>query len=89
MLCLLLFYFCRVLTRSSSVYSHDFYCSPQGIGHGMCLLTWEFLLFSSVLPSLYASSFRLLLLRLCNNRCAEALVVKHKSQLDVKQQKEK
>ena len=38
----------------------------------------EFMLFSSVLPFAYASSFRLLLSQLCSNRCAEALVVKQK-----------
>ena len=40
----------------------------------MWLLAWEFLLFSSVLHFSYASSFRPLLLRLCSNRCAEALL---------------
>ena len=44
-----------------------------------CDHTWEFLLFLSLFSyCFHASSFWLLLLRLCNNRCAEALVVKQK-----------
>ena len=37
--------------------------------------------FQSVLPFAYASSFRLLLLRLCSNRCAEAIVAYRNSLL--------
>ena len=64
-----------VLAHSSSVSSQDFYCSLPRDRSRHVTLAWEFLLFSSVLPFAYASSFRLLLLRLCSNRCAEALAL--------------
>ena len=41
--------FDRVLKRSSSVSSQDFYCFSQGNSYGMGLLAWEFLLIKSVL----------------------------------------
>ena len=44
----------------------------------LCLLAWEFLLFSTVLHFAYASSFRLLL----SNWCAEALVAYRNSLLN-------
>ena len=49
----------------------------------MRLLTGEFLLFFNVsLLRIHESSSQLLLLRLCSNRCAEALVVKRKFSSD-------
>ena len=75
------YYYCiwyGFITLFSCFFRRIFTVLSQGISHGMWLLAWEFLLFSSVLPFTYASSFRLLLLQLCNNRCAEALVVKQK-----------
>ena len=71
--------FDRVLTISSLVSSQDFYCSLKRDQSRDVT--------PRVLPFAYASSFRLLLLRLCNNRCAEAIVVNRNSQLEVKQQK--
>ena len=50
----------------------------QEISHGMRLHAWEFLLIKSASFRVLASSFRQLLLRLCSNRCAEALVVNMK-----------
>ena len=90
--------FDRVLKRSSSVSSQDFYCSlPRDQLRDVTdeLLAWEFLLIKSVLhfaflhflPGYYYYDYVvigvlrpswLLLLRLCCNRCAEALVVKIK-----------
>ena len=46
------------------------------------LLALQFLLFYSVLPFAYASSFWLLLLRLCSNRCAGTLAVKMKFSIE-------
>ena len=47
----------------------------QGISHGVWLFAWLLLLFFRFCyPFAYGSSFRLLLLRLCSIRCAEALV---------------
>ena len=65
-----------VLTRSSLLFLRRISTVlSQGISHGMWLLAWEFLLFTSVLSFEYASSFRLLLLRLYSNGCAKALFV--------------
>ena len=82
MLCLLLLYLVRFslalllfLRRIPTVLS-------QGISHGMWLLAWEFLLFFSVLPFVYASSFQLLSLRSCSIRYAEALMVNRNSLLN-------
>ena len=71
-----------VLTRSSSVSRRISAILSLGISYGMWLLAWEFLLFSSVLPFADASSFLLLLLRLCSNRCVEALVAYRNSLLN-------
>ena len=68
--------FDRGLTGSPPVSSLDFYRSlPRGSVTGCDSLAGEFLLFSSALPSAYASSFPLLLLPLFSNRCADALMV--------------
>ena len=73
------YYYCILLMFNkpfSCFFAGFLLFSPKGsCSHGMWLLAWEFLLFSSALPLAYASSFRLLLLRLCSNRCAEALVI--------------
>ena len=58
---------------------------PERLVHSIngCSLSREATLQHSVYsPVSYASSFRLLLLRLCSNRCAEALVVYRNSLLN-------
>ena len=65
--------FDRVLTRSFPVSSQDFYCSLRRDQSRDVTPCWEFLLIKSM-NFILASTFRLLLLRLCSNRCAEALV---------------
>ena len=96
MLCLLLLYLIGFLNalvlffrRISTVFS-------QGISHGIRLLAWEFLLIKSVLHFTFLhllsgyyyydyvviGVLRLLLLRLCSNRCAEVLAVYRNSLLN-------
>ena len=70
--------FDKILPRSSPVSSQDFYCSLPRDQSRDVIPRMRFFLFSSLLPFAYAASFRLLLLQLGNNRCAEALVVKQK-----------
>ena len=66
--------FDHVLTRSCPVSSQDFYCSlPRDQSRDVTFRLVVFVILQCT--SLYASSFRLLLLRLYSNRCVEALVV--------------
>ena len=76
------YYYCIWLCFNTLFLHRIFTVLSKGIRHGTWLLAWEFLLFFSVLHFAYASSFRLLLLRLCSNRCAEALVVYRNSLLN-------
>ena len=82
MLCLLLLYFIRFYHALLSVSSQDFYCSlPKDQSRDVTPRLGVFVILQCTLFA-YASSFRLLLLRLCNNRCAEALVVKLKFSIE-------
>ena len=74
--------FGRVLTRSSPVPSQDFYNSlPSDQSRDVTARLGVFVILQCV-PFAYASSFRLLLLRLCSNRCAEALAVNMKLSIE-------
>ena len=68
--------FDRVLTRSSPLSSQDFYCSlPRDQSRDVTPRLGVNINYKCTSFRVLASSFRLLLLRLCSNRCAEALVV--------------
>ena len=78
--------FDKVLTCSSTVSSQDFYGSlPRGQSRNVTPRLGVFVILQYSSFRIHASSFRLLVLRLCNNRCAEALVVKvwHKNDMKV------
>ena len=64
----------------SCLFAGCFQFSPKGSVKGVTSrLEWEFLLYFNVTSfRFHASSFPLLLLRLCNGGCAEAFVVKEK-----------
>ena len=75
--------FDRVLTRSSPVSSQDFYCSlPRDQSRDVTPRLGVSINLKSTSFCILASSFRLLLLRLCSNRCAEAFVVYRNSLLN-------
>ena len=68
--------FDRVLKRSSPASSQDFYCSlPRDQSRDVTPRLGVSINQKCTSFCVLASSFRLLLLRLCSNRCAEALVV--------------
>ena len=66
--------FYRVLTRSSPVSSQDFYCSlPRDQSLDVTPRLGVSINYKCTSFRVLASSFRLLLLQLCSNRCAEGL----------------
>ena len=74
--------FDRVL-KLSSVSSPDFYCSlPRDQSHDVTPCLGVSIDKKCTSFRVLASSFRLILLRLCSNRCAEALVVYRNSLLN-------
>ena len=64
-----------VLTCSSPVSLQDFYCSlPRDKSRDVTPRLAVSVIYKCTSFRVLASSFRLLLLRLCSNRCAESLV---------------
>ena len=76
--------FGRALKRSSSVSSQDFYCSLSRRELSRDVTTRLGVSINEKCTSfrVLASSFRLLLLRLCSSMCAESLVVYRNSLLN-------
>ena len=76
--------FDRVLKRSSPVSLQDFYSSlPRDQSQDLTPCLGVSINLKCTLFRVLASSFQLLLLRLCSNRCAEALVIHRNSLLNI------
>ena len=72
-----------VLTRSAPVSSQDFYCSlPRDQSWDVTPRLVVSINYKCTSFRVLASTFRLLLLRLCSNRCAEALLAYRNSLLN-------